>query len=146
MIRQEKKQTLTLEKILLLIVTIACILVVLFTMMLQVWFTPKQRAERRLEELAREYYTIYLYPQATESGKKPAEIFANYSDTGMPATHLRQLLLYNNGAHQDELTMFQNDKYYCDTNSTGVKYYPKEPYGPQDYEMEFYYNCEELKK
>ncbi len=143
MIRQEKKQTLTLEQILLLITTVVCALAVLFAIAVQVWFTPKQIAERRLDALAREYYNVYLYPQFANSDEDLKLAFAKYVDTGMPVTYLRQLLLFNNGAHSDELSIFQNEKFYCNTNSTGVRYYPRMPYGPQDYDVEFYYDCEE---
>lgn len=143
MIRQEKRQTLTLEKIILLVSTSICALAVFFALVIEVNFTPKQIAERRLDKLAREYYKIYLYPQFANSGRDLGEIFAEYQDSGLPITFLRQLLLYNNGAHRDELSTFQNDKYYCNTNSTGVQYYPRAPYGPQDYEINFIYDCEE---
>lgn len=101
--------------------------------------TPEEQAKKELAKIADDYYVEYVYPQLTEAGQK-TEKLVDYATAGVPMTYLRQLLLYNNGEHQAQAGIFSAAG--CDTNATGVRYYPVEPYGPHDYAASFVWQCD----
>lgn len=101
--------------------------------------TPEEQAKKELAKIADDYYVEYVYPQLTEAGQK-TEKLVDYATAGVPMTYLRQLLLYNNGEHQAQAGIFSAAG--CDTNTTGVRYYPVEPYGPHDYTASFVWQCD----
>ena len=101
--------------------------------------TPEEQAKKELAKIADDYYVEYVYPQLTEAGQK-TEKLVDYATAGVPMTYLRQLLLYNNGEHQAQAGIFSAAG--CDTNATGVRYYPVEPYGPHDYTASFVWQCD----
>lgn len=104
------------------------------------YLTPEQEAQVKMQELADDYYTEYLYPQLLGSlDADPKEALERYAETGIPTTYLRQLLHYGDGSHAKYEVYFT--PVGCDTNVTGVKYFPLEPYGPNDYQTTFYWQC-----
>lgn len=105
-----------------------------------VYFQPKASVERELESLAKDYYENYYY----DSLENPAEVLAEFRETGLPTAYLRKLLAFDNGRHAASAEVFDSAKYKCDTNTTGVKIFPEEPYGKTDYRVEYKYACEEL--
>ena len=120
------------------IVLVAAVVIGL-ALSLQLMDSPAERAQKRLAAIADDYYVEYVYPRLTEAGTQP-ELLAEYADSGVPMTYLRQLLLYNDGEHRDEAEIFEAAA--CDTNATGVRYYPVEPYGPHDYTASFVWQCD----
>ena len=120
------------------IVLVAAVVIGL-ALSLQLMDSPAERAQKRLAVIADDYYVEYVYPRLTEAGTQP-ELLAEYADSGVPMTYLRQLLLYNDGEHRDEAEIFEAAA--CDTNATGVRYYPVEPYGPHDYTASFVWQCD----
>ena len=120
------------------IVLVAAVVIGL-ALSLQLMDSPAARAQKRLAAIADDYYVEYVYPRLTEAGTQP-ELLAEYTDSGVPMTYLRQLLLYNDGEHRDEAEIFEAAA--CDTNATGVRYYPVEPYGPHDYTASFVWQCD----
>lgn len=104
------------------------------------YLTPEEEAKVKLDELADDYYTEYLYPHLlVDLDADPKEALEPYLEVGVPTTFLRQLLHYGDGSHAKYEAYFT--PVGCDTNTTGVKYYPKEPYGPEDYELFYYWDC-----
>ena len=120
------------------IVLVAAVVIGL-ALSLQRMDAPAARAQKRLAAIADDYYVEYVYPRLTEAGTQP-ELLAEYADSGVPMTYLRQLLLYNDSEHRDEAEIFEAAA--CDTNATGVRYYPVEPYGPHDYTASFVWQCD----
>lgn len=113
--------------------------VIIATFILGNTLDPVKRSHHELERLANAYYIEYYYPHSL--GKyldQPETILKDYVEQGLPVVRLRQLLLYNNGQHADSIDVFTNSTYTCDTNSTYVRYYPFEPYGPRDYTLKLY--------
>ena len=108
-----------------------------------VYFNPKAIAERKLEELVRDYYENYYYDKFIETAaeEKLEENFIKFSQSGFSPVLLRQLLLYNNRKNSGFEKYFTGD-YECDKNKTNAKIYPVEPYGKKDYEVKLELVCE----
>ena len=103
--------------------------------------TPQEKAEAELEKIANSYYTEYLYPRLLGNlDNDPKAVLEVYYQTGVPTTYLRQLLHYNNDEHAKSERYF--DCLECDTNTTGVRFFPVEPYGPHDYTVTYIWQCE----
>lgn len=105
-------------------------------------FDPWESVEKEMNAIVKDYYISYLYPRLTESGTEQS--VAAYQDSGFPTTYLRQLLSFDNAKFAKSAVAFSNEYYVCDTNSTGVRYYPYAPYGPEDYRAEYYWSCQDL--
>lgn len=102
--------------------------------------TPSERAVADLDKIAREYYTDYLYPRMVKNANKPLdEIFETYAVTGLAPTYLRQLLHYDNDKNTRLAPLFT--ELGCDTNATSVRIKPVAPYGPEDFELQLFWNC-----
>ncbi len=103
--------------------------------------SPAERADKELQRLADAYYTEYLYPRLLGGriNDDPTSAMKIYDETGVPTTYLRQLLYYNdkNAGLAEVFTAID-----CNTNSTGVRYFPFAPYGPKDYKVEFIWKCD----
>ncbi len=103
--------------------------------------TPQEKAEAELEKIAKAYYTEYLYPRLLGNlDNDPKTVLQVYYEVGVPTTYLRQLLHYNGDEHAESAKYFEQLK--CNTNSTGVKFFPVEPYGPNDYTVTYIWRCE----
>lgn len=105
--------------------------------------SPAERADKELEKIADDYYVEYLYPRLL-GGKMdadPTPAMEIYDETGVPTTYLRQLLHYNNGEKADSAEIFA--AVACNTNMTGVRYFPFAPYGPNDYTVTYIWHCED---
>lgn len=107
--------------------------------------TPQEKAEAELKKIANAYYTEYLYPRLLGNlGNDPEKVLSEYTEIGAPMTYLRQLLHYNNDEYAESAKYFEYVE--CNTNATGVKFYPVAPYGPRDYTAEYTWQCDDLKK
>ena len=104
------------------------------------YFQPQASVERELESLAKDYYENYYYDTVNE----PETALAEFAETGLPTAYLRKLLAFDNGRHAASAEVFDSAGYKCDTNKTGVKIFPEEPYGRTDYRVEYKYACEEV--
>ena len=90
-------------------------------------------------KIANDYYLTYLYPRLMGASKDLEQAFKKYDKVGVPTVYLRQLLHYNDDQYAETAETFATVG--CDTNQTGVRYYPKEPYGPHDYEVKYLWEC-----
>lgn len=102
--------------------------------------SPTERAEIEMDKLAEAYYTEYLYPRLLGNlNNDPAKVLPAYTESGVPTTYLRQMLHYNDDEHAKSAGYFEAVE--CDTNDTGVRYFPVEPYGPRDYTTVYFWRC-----
>ena len=123
-------------------IVIASVLTIIVSFSAAFIKTPSERAVADLDQIAREYYTDYLYPHITQDNQKPlAEIFETYAVTGFSPTYLRQLLNYDNGKNAKLAPLFA--ELGCDTNATNVRIKPVAPYGPEDFELHLLWKCSE---
>ncbi len=130
------------ERWLLLSIVAACVVMVSIALLLETRDTPREKAEKQLATLSDDYYIEYLYPRLLGNlSNNPAEVLSEFTETGVPVTYLRQLLHYNDDEHAEMSETFAEID--CDTNMTGVKYYPVEPYGPRDYKITYTWSCEQ---
>lgn len=121
------------------VVSTVAVLVSLSTLLMD---TPKEAAEKELKYLGDEYYISYLYPRLIGNGEAE-EVLSKYVESGVATTYLRQMLLYNDGEHADSEPKFTSSAYNCDVNLTGVRYFPRPPFGPRDYEVSYIWHCKE---
>lgn len=133
------KHVLELEEKLLLGIVIASVVMIVAAFLTRLIPTPSEVADAKLEEMANDYYLTYLYPRLMTADRDLKRAFEKYDAAGVPTVYLRQLLHYNDGQYASERVTFQEVE--CDTNQTGVRYYPKAPYGPHDYEVQYYWYC-----
>ena len=104
--------------------------------------TPEEKAEAELEKIADAYYTEYLYPRLLGNlDNDPKAVLQVYYEIGVPTVYLRQLLHYNNDEYAGSEKYFE--RLECNTNTTGVKFFPVEPYGPRDYTVNYIWECED---
>lgn len=104
--------------------------------------SPAERADKELKKLADDYYVEYLYPRLLGGrvNEDPTPAMEIYDDMGVPTTYLRQLLHYNDDEKIESADIFA--AVACNTNSTGVRYFPYAPYGPKDYTVVYIWQCE----
>lgn len=104
--------------------------------------SPAEKADKELKKLADDYYVEYLYPRLLGGrvNEDPTPAMEIYDDAGIPTTYLRQLLHYNNDEKIDSAEVFAAVD--CNTNTTGVRYFPYAPYGPEDYTVTYIWQCE----
>lgn len=126
------------EKLLIGIIAVSSVMIVA-AFLTKLIPTPSERADTALEEMADDYYLTYLYPRLMGASKDLRQAFKKYDTVGVPTTYLRQLLHYNDEQYGEMAATFE--AVGCDTNQTGVRYYPKEPYGPCDYEVKYIWGC-----
>lgn len=102
---------------------------------------PKERAQAELARIAKDYYISYLYPHLLGTLEAdPAERLEPYIENGIPVIYLRHLLHYNNDEYAASASVFE--QLQCNTNHTGVRYQPIEPYGPYDFEIQYVWSCD----
>ncbi len=121
-------------------IVMTSIIVITIALFSQLGDTPTQRAEKELKRLADDYYVLYLYPRLIGSKKTAEEALKIYDDAGVPTVFLRQMLHFNDDENIESAVFFENLK--CNTNTTGVRYYPVEPYGPRDYTVDYIWHCD----
>lgn len=104
--------------------------------------SPTERADKELKKLADDYYIEYLYPRLLGGrvNEDPEPMMKGYDETGVPTTYLRQLLHYNDDEKISSAEVFS--AIACNTNMTGVRYFPHAPYGPTDYTVTYIWQCE----
>ena len=123
-----------------MIIIMACVVLVAVATLVVLFSTPEQRIKRRIESLTREYYEEYYYDKFTSSipDSNRESLMEKYSEYGFSEVPLRQLLLYDNGKHSDEVDELGR---YCDINGTSVRIIPDAPYGKTNYHVEYKYSC-----
>ncbi len=133
---------LVVEKFILGLIVAVATLSIVVAIVAEVMYNPEAKAEESLAEMATDYYENRLYKQLVGLSEKPEEILAEYTESGVPTVYLRQILLYDNGKNEEKATDFSNGNFECNTNQTGVRFYPQAPYGPSDFRAEYLWDCE----
>ncbi len=141
--KKRKQFVLNWEEWTLLGIVMGSTLMVISALLLQLVDTPTELAEKRLDKIANDYYITYLYPRLLgKLDNDPEEALARYEESGAPATYLRQLLHYNDDKFLHEAQTFS--EIGCNTNATGVRFFPVAPYGPRDYKIKYSWKCKTL--
>ena len=118
------------------------ILVSVATIIFTHLYTNTYFADRKFEEISRDYYENTLYEEfiAEHNGEDLGEAFSKYR-SGF-TVKLRQIL---NSAflkdNQNYRSYFDTESYSCDTNTSTAKFMPRAPYGKKDYDAEFNLVC-----
>lgn len=123
-----------------MIIIVICVILVTVVTLVSLFSTPEQRIKGRIEALAHEYYEEYYFDKFTGSipERNRETLMEKYSEHGFSEVPLRQLLLYENGKHADEVDEIGR---YCDINATSVRIIPDAPYGKTNYHVEYKYSC-----
>ena len=129
------------------IITVAMILIAVLAVVAAVIFTNLYEnsyfAEKKFDELARQYYENSLYPNFISEHKNESleQAFEKYKNPGFEIK-LRQLL---NDAflndNQNYRTYFETSSYSCDTNTSTATFIPYAPFGKTDYRLEISLDC-----
>ena len=114
-----------------------CVVAVLMSLVINFYFEPSKVAERKLDELVKDYYENYYYDQYVVSSLE------NVKDGDYPRikVKLRHLLMFDNGRNSSYKKYFDNTSYYCDSSESKVEFYPQAPYGKKDYETKVELVC-----
>lgn len=124
-------------------IIVACTICITVSLCADAAFDPARDAKTALEKLADDYYIEYLYPYVLGSQiNNPEPVLSEYQTMGLPIVRLRQLLTYDRTKTGNYLKQISNEYVKCDTNMTSARFFPKEPYGPRDYEVTFTLSCQ----
>lgn len=136
------KVVLTWGKVALMAIVLVSASAIIVSLLSLAVLDPEKRAKIALEQIAKEYYTEYLYPRLIGTKTSPEEALKVYTETGVPKVFLRQMLWYDGAKNQNKAGVFANDYLNCDTNHTGVRFYPEAPYEKEDFRTEYYWSCD----
>ena len=137
----ERKRSGAVSKVIILLVFVV-ILTVAGSVIYMKLYESKFFAERKFEELSRNYYENSLYESfiLEHDGEDLSEAFSKYQ-SGF-SVKLRQILNYefleNNTNYR---SFFDTDAYSCDTNNSIARFKARAPYGKKDYDVELELNC-----
>jgi hypothetical protein len=127
---------------LMIFVVIVAVAAVVFTVVFTNLFENKFFAEKKFEELSRNYYENSLYENfiMEHNGENLDEAFEKYKSGFI--VRLRQILNYEFLEHDANYrSYFNTDSFSCDTNTSSATFKPHKPYGKKDYDVEFHLNC-----
>ena len=137
-----RKTRFTTPQIIIFIIIVLSMIAVIVTTICAVVFKPENTVKDKISELSADYYENYLYQKFDFddiSSEDLANFMQKYEKTGLTATTLRQLLLYD---HQKNAEYAPFLKKYCDEDTTYIKFYPEHPYSKTSYRVEYTYSCE----
>ena len=138
----ERKRSGLISKIVIFLVLVA-VVTVAGTVIYMNLYENKFFAERKFEELARNYYENSLYENfiTEHEGEDLSEAFSKYKSGFV--VKLRQILNYEFLEHNANYrSYFETDAYSCDTNNSTARFTARGPYGKKDYELELDLKCE----
>ena len=121
-----------------IIVIILAIIAVAGAVLAAIFLNPEAVTKRKIDSLAHDYYENYYYEKIQNSTADFDTIMPKYAKSGMTKVPLRQLLLFDNGRHLNEKDALNK---YCDIDATNIQIFPEEPYGKQNYRVEYNYSC-----
>lgn len=108
-------------------------------------FENKFFAEKKFEELAKDYYENSLYESfiVEHDGEDLEKAFSVYKN-GF-TVRLRQLLNYEFLEHDSNYrSYFETNSFSCNTNTSVAIFKPRAPYGKKDYDLELNLKCSNL--
>lgn len=130
--------------VLMIILIIATVCTVIAAVIFRNLYTEQFFAQKRFEELSRDYYETIIYPNIAKNyeGDQLEEAFKDYVDRG-ETIRLRVLTnYYRIERKQDYRSDFKNDTYECNEDNSSAVVTPKAPFGKTDYDITFELNCE----
>lgn len=105
--------------------------------------SQEEKLNRSLTKMGEEFYTEFYYTEISKnkSDKEVSEFLSKFQDIGIKV-NLDNLSRYNDGANEDEIANFKNEKgTACNTTNTRAVIYPKSPYGKKDYTVKVELDC-----
>ena len=123
-------------------VIIVAIIMVVGGLIVGFFCNSERITQQKIDEMAREYYEGYIYPNLINgamSQEEIVEVMGRYEKYGFASVSLRQLLLYDGRKNMKDGGFTKN---YCDENQTKMKVYPEAPYDKKSYWIEYEYKCE----
>lgn len=96
-----------------------------------------------LTKMGEEFYTEFYYSEISKgkSDKEVTDFLSKFQDIGIKV-NLDNLLRYNDGKNEDEISNFKNDDgKECNKTNTRAVIYPKSPYGKKDYTIKVELDC-----
>lgn len=124
-------------------IIVACMVCITVSLCADAAFDPARDAKTALKDLAEDYYIEYLYPYVLGGQiENPSPVLSEYQKIGLPIVRLRQLLVYDKTKTGNYIQKISNEYVKCDTNMTSIRFFPKEPYGPRDYDVTFQLSCQ----
>ena len=138
------KTTDTITKVAIGALVVAIIGVIGYTA-LQFYNMPEYRTEREMNALAKDYYENYFYDKFVNNlgDNSLFDAMGKFQENGMERIYLRQLLVFDEDRGGKLREVFDTAHYKCNTNTSYIKYHPKEPYGKTDYTYEVNLACKE---
>lgn len=128
-------------------ITIVCIIVaavaVVASLFIGFFFNSERVAQRKLAELAKDYYENYYYDKfmQTIDDESLEEAFGKNEERGFAPVYLRQLLLFDNERNTKYEKYFSTSGYKCNKNETKIQIFPEAPYGKTNYKVEYVFSC-----
>ena len=137
---KDQKYVSRVRKVILTVIVLAMMSVILAVLMV-VFHNPEAIIKSKIESIAVDYYENYYYEKILDnvpSNKVMSEVMERYAESGFSDVSLRQLMLFDGRRHAEaEAELYR----YCDPDETLVHFYPVEPFGAEDYRVEFKYAC-----
>ena len=130
------------------IIGLVMLTMILFTLF---WLiaTPEHLTKRTIEDITSDYYKNYFYDSILDANSITSDnlsehtedierIFGHYEKPGFAKLTLRQLLLYDNQKHIENMSELAK---YCNLDNTLIKIYPDPPYNRDNYHVDYTYSC-----
>ena len=120
-------------------VFVVAAVVIIVTVSKSFAYKPDKKAEKqlndRMTELAKNFYENYYFDQVG------SEFVKGHAENGIKID-LANLARINNSDSQSVINEFKNkDGEACNTTTSKVTIYPKDPYGKTDYELKIDLDC-----
>lgn len=140
--KQQQSSSALSQRIILIGVIISVVIVVI-SLFTYFFFNPEAVAKRDVAYLAKDYYETYFYDNfaSTIKSGQYKVTFEKYKKTGFAAVPLRRLLSFDNNRNKDYARSFTGDSYNCDLETSKIIFYPEEPYGRNNYRVEYNLDC-----
>lgn len=132
-----------------LLIVAICLVIVIASVFVKKNVTSNNLANKKMEELARDYYENDFYKRfirdhvTDEQEKDLTKYFERYTVVGFTPVKLRRLLDYSEKNNKDMQKYFSHEKFNCDTNSSYAIIKPKAPFSAKDYDLTVSLSCKE---
>lgn len=125
------------QKVILAVLILSCLAVIAAVVAALVCNTEFE-VKSRLSSLADTYYEEYFYPNAFSGTGEIAEALAKYTETGVTAVNLRQMLLHTPGITSGQIDFLRK---YCNEDTTTATFYPEAPFDAKSVRVQYSYSC-----
>lgn len=127
-----------------LVVIVMAMLAVVLAVLSKYFLTPEYIVKNKIENITKDYYENYYYPQLTalvemQDPISLAETMERYVTPGFARITLRQILLFDNERYAEAKNILTT---YCNENATYIQIFPEAPFEKTDYHVEYHYSCD----